>query len=324
MSVYVSDYDFELPEELIASRPPERRDEARMLVLDRGSGQISHGSIKNLPDLLEAGDLAVMNDTRVIRARLLGDGGKVEVLLVERLAPRVWKCLVRPGKKFRQGSAMDIASTSLTVLEVFEDGTRVVEFKKEPDLEREGRVPIPPYFGREADDEDVERYQTVYAREEGSVAAPTAGLHFTPELLEKVPHAFVTLHVGLGTFQPVKCEALADHKMHEERYRISPASATSINSAQRILAVGTTVARVLESQPEGPVQAVSGSTDIFIRPPHAFQRVGALLTNFHLPRSTLLMLVSAFAGREVVLQAYKEAVAEKYRFYSYGDCMLIK
>jgi len=324
MSEHVSDYDFELPEGLIASRPPARRDEARMLVLERGSGQVSHAHIGDLPDFMKAGDLAVMNDTRVIRARLLGEGGKIEVLLVERLEPRVWKCLVRPGKKFRQGSIIKIAATSLKVIEVFEDGTRIVEFEQEPDLEREGRVPIPPYFGRESDDQDAERYQTVYAREEGSVAAPTAGLHFTKELLKKIPHTFVTLHVGLGTFQPVKCEAVEDHKMHEERYRIPSESAVSINAAQRILAVGTTVIRVLESQPTGPIQAVSGSTDIFIRPPHTFQRAGALLTNFHLPKSTLLMLVSAFAGREAVLAAYAEAVAEKYRFYSYGDCMLIR
>ncbi|MEX1119578.1 MAG: tRNA preQ1(34) S-adenosylmethionine ribosyltransferase-isomerase QueA [Terrimicrobiaceae bacterium] len=324
MSDYVSDYDFELPGELIAGRPPARRDEARMLVLERDSGQVSHAGIGDLPDFLEAGDLAVMNDTRVIRARLLSEDGKTEVFLAERLEPRVWKCLVRPGKKFRQGSTLAIASTKLTVRDVAEDGTRVVEFEQEPDLEREGRVPIPPYFGREADDQDAERYQTVYAREAGSVAAPTAGLHFTPELLEKVPHVFVTLHVGLGTFQSVKCEALADHKMHDERYRISSESAASINAARRILAVGTTVTRVLESQPDGPLCEGSGSTDIFIRPPHDFRRVGALLTNFHLPKSTLLMLVSAFAGREAVLAAYEEAVAERYRFYSYGDCMLIR
>lgn len=324
MSDYLSDYHFELPEDLIASRPPERRDAARMLVLDRNAGTVSHAHVGDLPGFLSPGDLAVMNDTRVIRARLLGEGGKVEVFLAERLAPRVWKCLVRPGKKFRQGSVIKIASTSLRVCEVFEDGTRTVEFDQEPDLEREGLVPIPPYFGREADEQDVERYQTVYAREDGSVAAPTAGLHFTPELLSQVPHIFVTLHVGLGTFQPVKCEALVDHKMHEERYQISSESAAHLNAAKRILAVGTTVTRVLESQPEGPIQAVSGSTSIFIRPPHTFRRVGALLTNFHLPRSTLLMLVSAFAGREAVLAAYEEAVMERYRFYSYGDCMLIK
>jgi S-adenosylmethionine:tRNA ribosyltransferase-isomerase len=324
MSEFLSDYDFELPEDLIASHPPERRDAARMLVLDRQTGGISHAHVGDLPQFFGPGDLAVMNDTRVIRARLLAEGGKVEVFLAERIAPRIWRCLVRPGKKFRQGSVMEIASTSLRVCEVFEDGTRIVEFEKEPDLEREGRVPIPPYFGREADEEDVERYQTVYAREDGSVAAPTAGLHFTPELLARIPHVFVTLHVGLGTFQPVKCEGLADHKMHEERYKISTKSASSLNGAKKILAVGTTVTRVLESQPEGPIRAVSGSTSIFIRPPHTFQRVGALLTNFHLPRSTLLMLVSAFAGREAVLAAYEEAVAERYRFYSYGDCMLIR
>jgi len=324
MSEHVSDYDFQLPGDLIASHPPERRDAARMLVLERETGVVSHAHVGDLPRYLAPGDLAVMNDTRVIRARLLGEGGKVEVFLAERLAPRVWKCLVRPGKKFRQGSIMGIASTTLRVCEVHEDGTRVVEFEKEPDLEREGLVPIPPYFGREADEEDVGRYQTIYAREDGSVAAPTAGLHFTPELLASIPHTFVTLHVGLGTFQPVKCEALADHKMHEERYQISSESAEHINAAKKILAVGTTVTRVLESQPQGPIHAVSASTSIFIRPPHTFRRVGALLTNFHLPRSTLLMLVSAFAGREAVLAAYEEAVAERYRFYSYGDCMLIK
>jgi S-adenosylmethionine:tRNA ribosyltransferase-isomerase len=323
MSECLSDYDYELPEELIASRPHPLRDGARMMVVERGSGRVMHSAVRDFPDFLQPGDLTVLNDSKVMRARLLAEGGKVEVFLLEKLEPRVWRCLVRPGKRFRLGSSVELASTRLCVRAVEDLGTRVVEFEEEPDLEREGLVPIPPYFERDADAEDIVRYQTVFAREEGSVAAPTAGLHFTPELLAQFPHAFVTLHVGIGTFQPVKTERLDEHRMHEEKFHISESAAEALNAANRLVAIGTTVTRVLESQPPGPILAGPGSTSIFLRPPCTFQRVGALLTNFHLPRSTLLMLVSAFAGRELMREAYQEAVAQRYRFFSYGDCMLI-
>jgi len=323
MSSLVSDYDFPLPPELIASRPLPRRDASRMLVLHRASGVIEHRSFRDLPDYLQPGDLAVLNDSRVIKARLFSEDGRVEMLLLETREPRRWKSLVKPGRRMRVGASCAVAGTTARVIEVFPNGERLLEFETEPDLEHFGALPIPPYFKREADADDNERYQTVFARASGSVAAPTAGLHFTPEILARVPHAFLTLHVGIGTFQPVKAERIADHHMHEEHYAISPEAAEAINRASRLLAVGTTSARVLESQPPGPVQPHAGSTAIFLHPPKQLQRVGALLTNFHLPHSTLLMLVSAFAGREPILAAYAEAVKERYRFFSYGDCMLI-
>jgi S-adenosylmethionine:tRNA ribosyltransferase-isomerase len=235
--------------------------------------------------------------------------------------------MVRPGKKLRQGVSVEVAGTTATVREVFADGTRLLEFTEEPDLDRHGEMPIPPYFHRPADEQDKERYQTVYARDPGSVAAPTAGLHFTPEILALLPHAFLTLHVGAGTFQPVKSDDLSLHRMHSENYTISQETADRINltkaSGGRVVAVGTTTTRVLESQSTGALSARSGSTNIFIRPPYEFQHIDALLTNFHLPGSTLLMLVSALAGRDRILAAYEEAVRERYRFFSYGDCMLI-
>lgn len=323
MSERLEDYDYELPEGLIATRPLARRDASRMLVLDRGTGEICHARIADLPDFLHPGDLAVLNDSRVIRARLQCEDWPGEVFLIERMGERLWKCLVKPGKKFRLGATVSVAANRARVVELVADGTRVVEFEREPDLERDGQMPIPPYFQREADESDIERYQTTFARVSGSVAAPTAGLHFTPGLLGRIPHVFLTLHVGLGTFQPVKTEDISRHVMHEESYSLDSGTAAALNSAGRILAVGTTTARVLESQPPGLLQASAGRTAIFIRPPHAFRHVGALLTNFHLPRSTLLMLVSAFAGRENTLRAYREAVRERYRFYSYGDCLLI-
>lgn len=244
-------------------------------------------------------------------------------MLIEPVAPRRWRCLVQPGRRFRPGAQGEVAGTAYTVETVEQDGVRIVSFDREPDHERYGEVPLPPYLGRGAEEEDHERYQTVYAKEPGSVAAPTAGLHFTPEILARIPHTFLTLHVGIGTFLPVKTENVAAHRMHAERYVIEEEAAQAMNYAQRILAVGTTTVRVLESQASGPLQPHRGSTDLFIRPPFAFRRVSHLLTNFHLPRSTLLMLVSAFAGRERILDAYAEAVRKRYRFYSYGDCMLI-
>ncbi len=329
----LSDYDFHLPDELIASRPLERRDASRMLVLDRATGTISHRRFTDFPSYLRDGDLVVLNDSRVTKARMFSDlagegpchsSRRVELLFLEEIAPRRWKCLVKPGRRMRVGATCRAGGVTLKVVAIEEPtGERIVEADGPIDFEHHGALPIPPYMHREADAQDDTRYQTVFANPEGSVAAPTAGLHFTPELLATIPHAFVTLHVGIGTFQPVKVEDLADHAMHEERYKISEPDAFSINAAQRIVAVGTTSARVLESQPPGLVQARSGRTSIFIRPPCEFLRVSALLTNFHLPRSTLLMLVSAFAGRDHIFSAYEEAIRERYRFFSYGDCMLI-
>jgi S-adenosylmethionine:tRNA ribosyltransferase-isomerase len=294
-----------------------------MLVLHRGSGQIEHRNFRNLPDYLHPGDMVVLNNSRVIKARLLSHDRRIELLLIESLGIRKWNCLVKPGRKMRPGFGFLIADTTAHVREILEDGSRIVEFDSEPDLERFGSIPIPPYLHRDADAEDEIRYQTVFAEAAGSVAAPTAGLHFTPELLSRIPHTQLTLHVGIGTFLPVKVERVADHRMHSEHYSIGEDAARAINAAARILAVGTTATRVLESQPPGPVTPRSASTSIFIHPPFTFRRVGALLTNFHLPKSTLLMLVCAFAGREEVLAAYAEAIRERYRFFSYGDCMLV-
>ena len=320
---FVADYDFALPAELIASRPLAQRDASRMLVLHRGSGQIEHRSFRNLPDYLQPGDIVVMDNSRVIKARLLSDDRRIELLLIESVGLRKWNCLVKPGRKMRPGFGFLIADTTAHVREILEDGSRILEFDSEPDLERFCCMPIPPYLNRDAEEEDDFRYQTVFAEAAGSVAAPTAGLHFTPELLSGIPHAKVTLHVGTGTFLPVKVECVADHRMHPERYFIGDDAARAINEATRVLAVGTTTARVLESQPAGPIAPRSASTSIFIHPPFTFRHVGALLTNFHLPKSTLLMLVCAFAGREEVLGAYAEAIRERYRFFSYGDCILV-
>ena len=278
---------------------------------------------KDFAGFLESGDLVVFNNSKVIKARLLSEDARVEIFLLERVGDRTWKCLSRPGRKLRVGVRVPIAGTIAEVLEVLPGGERIFAFDEEPDLDVHGHLPLPPYFKRQADASDLERYQTVYANQPGSVAAPTAGLHFTPDILSSIPHAFLTLHVGAGTFLPVKTECIADHRMHEESYQISNAAASMINSAARVVAVGTIVARVLESQTAGPISETAGRTSIFIHPPYTFQHVGALLTNFHLPDSTLLMLVSAFAGREAVFTAYEEAIRERYRFYSYGDCMLI-
>jgi S-adenosylmethionine:tRNA ribosyltransferase-isomerase len=327
MSTRLSDYQYDLPPELIADRPAERREESRMLVLDRSTGTITHQCFTDLPDFLSPADLLVLNNSRVIPARLHDATGKIEILLLEKRKELQWAAMVRPGKKMRVGTLIDVAGTQASVLEIFEDGTRLLEFVSPPNLEQYGEMPIPPYFHRPADAQDKERYQTVYARDPGSVAAPTAGLHFTEDILNTMSHAFLTLHVGAGTFQPVKSEDLSKHRMHSERYTLPADTADRINATKRqagkIVAVGTTTTRVLESQKSGALMANSGSTEIFIHPPYEFQRVDALLTNFHLPGSTLLMLVSALAGRELILEAYAEAVRECYRFFSYGDCMLI-
>lgn len=298
-----------------------------MLVLHRESGRIEHRHFADFPSFLSPADLVVLNDSRVIPARLHDATGKIEILLLEKNSPRRWTAMVRPGKKMKAGTIVDVAGTQATVLAIHEDGTRMLEFTSAPDLDRFGEMPIPPYFHRPADDQDKERYQTIYARDPGSVAAPTAGLHFTTEILAPLPHAFVTLHVGAGTFQPVKTDDLSEHRMHRENYTLPTETADRINATKqkggKIVAIGTTTTRVLESQKPGELMVTSGSTEIFIHPPYEFQRVDALLTNFHLPGSTLLMLVSALAGREFILEAYAEAIRAQYRFFSYGDCMLI-
>ncbi len=317
-----SSYDYVLPDDLIARHPLARREDSRMMVLHRDGQRIEHGQFRDFPGYLREGDLVVLNDTRVIPARVFSDDGKIELLFLETVRENVWKCLVKPGRKMRLGAPVRVRDVEGVVVGIEPEGERLIEFHGAVDLDAAGELPLPPYFARAVEPADAERYQTVYARERGAVAAPTAGLHFTPEILAQVPHAFVTLHVGVGTFRPVQVDDLREHRMHAERFRISEESARAINAARRLVAIGTTTARVLESQGL-PLTARAGSTDIFLYPPYQPRAVGALLTNFHLPKSTLLMLVSAFAGREYVLHAYAEAIRERYRFYSYGDCMLI-
>lgn len=320
-----SDFDYDLPEDRIAQEPAPRG-ESRLLVLD-AEGPDRHRRVRDLPDLLRPDDLLVLNDTRVIPARLFGrrGEGKMEVLLVEKLADREWEALVRPGKRAKPGTEIVFDDLSAEVVEKREDRYRL-RFSEpvEPHLDRLGHIPLPPYIHRPDEPADRERYQTVFARTPGAIAAPTAGLHFSREILEELRTAWVTLHVGIGTFKPVSAERIEDHRMDRERYEVSEETAEAIRrtreSGGRIVAVGTTVVRTLESSGGA---AGSGSTDLFITPGYRFKVVDVLLTNFHLPRSTLLMLVSAFAGRERVLAAYEEAVREGYRFYSYGDAMLV-
>lgn len=336
-----SDFYFDLPEELIAQTPLERRDASRLLCLDRWSGAREHRIFSELPELLHPGDCLVMNDSRVLPARLMGmrqTGGVVEVLLLRDLGGGRWECLTRPGRKTRPGTRLIFGNGELEaeVLEVAEGGNRIVEFKYEgiflEVLERLGKMPLPPYIKVEL--EDGERYQTVYSKEPGSAAAPTAGLHFTKELLARIAdrgvrECFVTLHVGLGTFRPVKAEDIEEHEMHSE-FCIMPDETARIitetkRSGGRVVCVGTTSCRTVESfaNEDGTMDAKSGWTNIFIYPGYRFKCMDALVTNFHLPESTLIMLVSAFAGRENVLAAYNEAVREKYRFFSFGDAMFI-
>ena len=322
MSLFTRDYDFALPDELIARHPLPRREDSRMMVLHRGEERIEHRRFAEFPEFLAPGDLVVLNDTKVIPARVFSNDGRIELLFLEAVRENVWKCLVKPGRKMRIGARVAVREATGEVLEICPEGERIIAFDRAVDLENAGEIPIPPYFGREVEAADAERYQTVFARESGAVAAPTAGLHFTPEILARVPHAFITLHVGVGTFRSVLTDTLTEHRMHSERFHVSPAAADAINHAARIFAVGTTTTRVLESQGL-PLTARAGTTDIFIYPGYEFRAVHALLTNFHLPQSTLLMLVSALAGREFVLRAYAEAIRERYRFYSYGDCMLV-
>jgi len=324
MSARLSDYDYDLPRELIAQRPLRRREDSRMMVLHRAGQTIEHRQFRELKTFLQPGDLLVLNDTRVLPARRFSDDGVIEFLFLEHLDPAHWKCLVNPGRKMRVGATAKIDGITLCVEEITPDGERIVTLDEDIDLYAGGSTPLPPYIERDSDEEDAARYQTVFARAAGAVAAPTAGLHFTPEILREIPHTFVTLHVGPGTFLPVRSENVTEHRMHAEHFSISPEAADKINEAQRIVAVGTTAVRTLESaRREGEdLLAQEGATDLFIYPPYHFLAVDALLTNFHLPRSTLLMLVSAFAGREFLMRAYEEAICERYRFYSYGDCML--
>ena len=325
MSLALTDYDYPLPEELIATRPLPNRQDSRMMVLHRREQRIEHRMFAELPQFLQPEDLLVLNNTRVVNARRFSDDGKIEFLFLEKLGPARWKCLVRPGRKMRVGAQAALDGVAVRVEEICPDGERIVSLERDVDPWEGGMVPLPPYLRRQGDKEDIERYQTVYAAEPGAVAAPTAGLHFTAEMLGPLPHTFITLHVGAGTFQPVKVENISEHRMHRETFSISASAAAAINAAKRIIAVGTTTVRVLEAatREEGKVLAQDGVTEIFIHPPAEIRHVDTLLTNFHLPRSTLLMLVSAFAGREFLLEAYAEAIRERYRFYSYGDCMLI-
>ncbi|MCR5511844.1 MAG: tRNA preQ1(34) S-adenosylmethionine ribosyltransferase-isomerase QueA [Lachnospiraceae bacterium] len=333
---------YDLPEELIAQDPLTDRSSSRLMVLDKSDGHIEHKIFRDITGYLNPGDCLVLNDTKVIPARLLGakkdTGGAVEILLLKRLSADSWECLVRPGKKMRRGAEVEFGDGMLTgrITDQKDDGNRIVEFKYdgifEEILDKLGTMPLPPYITHKL--ADPTRYQTVYAKYDGSAAAPTAGLHFTPELLKEIEDkgiriAYVTLHVGLGTFRPVKEDDILDHKMHSEWYEVTKETADTINSAKasggRIICVGTTSTRTIESVADdsGAVHPGTGETDIFIYPGYRFKALDALITNFHLPESTLVMLVSALAGRENVLNAYKCAVEEGYRFFSFGDAMFI-
>ncbi len=325
MSLLTSDYDYVLPEEQIARYPLPDRANSRMMVLHRENQTIEHRHFHDFPSYLQPGDLVVLNDTKVLHARVFSDDGKIELLFLEACGEAVWKCMVKPGRRMRVGKTVTVGGVEGRVEAIVETGERIIRFAEPVDLEKVGSLPLPPYFHRPCEPGDEERYQTVYAHVPGAVAAPTAGLHFTPEILAQTPHAFVTLHVGAGTFKPVKEDCITNHIMHRESYFVSEPTAAAVASAKRVIAIGTTSMRVLESRArdEGNVTPGGGSTDIFIYPGFKFRATGAMLTNFHLPKSTLLMLVSAFAGREFIMKAYHEAIAQGYRFYSYGDCMLI-
>lgn len=336
------DFYFELPEELIAQDPLEDRSASKLLVLDKETGEVFHRSFKEIADYLEPGDCLVLNDTKVIPARLIGTkedtGGKIEVLLLKRGEGNVWETLVKPGRKARPGTRIRFGEGLLTgeIIDIVDEGNRRIRFEYEgifeEILDRLGQMPLPPYITHQL--EDKNRYQTVYAKHTGSAAAPTAGLHFTPKLLEQIEKkgvdiAKVTLHVGLGTFRPVKTENILEHHMHSEFYQIDEAAAEKINRAKdkgnRVICVGTTSCRTVESAADekGRLRACSGWTDIFIYPGYRFRILDGLITNFHLPESTLIMLVSALAGREQTLAAYEAAIQERYRFFSFGDAMLV-
>jgi len=342
-----ADYDFDLPPALIAQAPLARRDASRLMVVDRAAGTIAHRTFADLPELMAPGDLLVLNRSRVVKARLLGarrgSGAPAEIFLLAPLGDDRYEAMVSPGGKLKPGRVVDVApGFSAEILEVTERRTRIVQLRAEGDgpdgveraIEAHGHIPLPPYIGRGDDAADAERYQTVYAREPGSVAAPTAGLHFTPELFDRlaargVERAEVVLHVGAGTFKPVEADDPAAHAMHEERFTVPPETAAAVRRAKeagrRVWAVGTTSVRTLESAGDavGTVHAGDGETRIFIRPPATLRVVDAMITNFHLPRSTLIMLVAAAAGYDLTMRAYREAIAEGYRFYSYGDAMVV-
>ena len=336
------DFYYELPEELIAQDPLEDRQSSRLLVLDKRSGAVSHHTFREITEYLHPGDCLVINDTKVIPARLIGEkegtGARIEILLLKRRENNIWETLVKPGKKAKPGTRIIFGDGLLVgeVLEIAEEGNRLIQFTYEgifeEILDRLGQMPLPPYITHQLKDKN--RYQTVYAEHTGSAAAPTAGLHFTRELLREIEEkgievARVTLHVGLGTFRPVKAEEITDHHMHSEFYRIEQEAADKINRAKesghRVICVGTTSCRTIESAADesGHLEAGSGFTEIFIYPGYKFKALDCLITNFHLPESTLIMLVSALAGREQVLSAYEEAVRERYRFFSFGDAMFI-
>lgn len=337
-----SDYDFELPHELIAQRPLERRDASRLMIVDRAAGSVRHGAFTDIVELLAPRDVLVVNRSRVLRARLLGtraSGAPAEILLLKPLGDGRYEAMVSPGGKLKPGRHVTIAPDfAAEILEVTDRRTRIVQLESllpiDQAIERYGHVPLPPYIERPDVPEDAERYQTVFARETGSVAAPTAGLHFSPELLASiesrgVARAEILLHVGAGTFKPVEVEDPAAHVMHEEWYSIPAESVRTINerraSGGRVWAVGTTSVRTLESgaAEDGTIRPGDAETRIFIRPPYRFRAVDVIVTNFHLPRSTLIMLVAAFAGYELTMRAYREAVSRRYRFYSYGDAMVV-
>jgi len=337
-----SDYKFELPQELIAQTPLKNREESRLLLIDRKIGSIGHSTFKNIIDYLNPGDCLVLNDSRVIPARLYGikemTKGKIEILLLKRIDGDIWNILVKPGKRAKPGDTIVFGDGILKgkIIDMGDEGSRIIEFSYsgifEEILDQLGNMPLPHYITKKL--EDKERYQTVYSKHEGSAAAPTAGLHFTNELLDTIREkgiktAFITLHVGLGTFRPVKSENIYEHKMHSEYFIVPKETAAVINETKknggRIISVGTTSTRTLESTADdnGFIQDKQGWTDIFIYPGYKFKIIDGLITNFHLPESTLIMLVSAFCGRELTLKAYEEAIKYKYRFFSFGDAMLI-
>jgi len=340
----VSDFDYDLPPELIAQHPLPHRDDSRMMIVNRSTGAIRHGQFREFAGFMKVGSVLVLNDTRVLPARLWGTSGdaKIEFLIIREAAPNLWEVLCRPAKRAREGGAVGFAGgIEARVAGILEEGRRILDFGKTDVralLHEIGYAPLPPYIKRARQDEasrpdDIDRYQTVFAKKEGAVAAPTAGLHFTAKVLrglkaKGVDVRRVTLDVGLATFQPIRTDLVDDHKMLEETYAVTPSAARAINAAESagrpITAVGTTVVRTLESAwRDGAVRPGRRATSLFIKPGYEFRVVDRLLTNFHLPQSTLLMLVSAFAGRDLVLRAYREAVLEGYRFFSYGDCMLI-
>lgn len=342
----INEFDYHLPQELIAQRPADKRDGSRLLAVHRDTHQIEHRHFYDVLDYLQPGDCLVLNNSKVLPARLFGvkekTGAKVEFLLIKRISGDKWETMVKPGKRLKPGDTVLFSPDfKAEITDYGQDGTRIAEFAYSgifmERLEELGKMPLPPYIERESGEEDSERYQTVYCREEGSVAAPTAGLHFTEELLKQAEEkgvflAYVTLHVGIGTFRPVKCQNIEEHQMHFEEYHITAENARRINQARaaggRIVSVGTTSARTLESAAvlkDGAyrLEAGEGSTGIFIYPGYKFKLVDALITNFHLPKSTLLMLISAFYDRERILNVYKQAVEERYRFFSYGDAMII-